>query len=566
LSSDTLDQLLDLLDESKRRFDPQGSAQTSKGLAQIQRRRFTDAETLIRFHEILLFIRAYPQNARILRLVEKILSSFVKRVHALSEMEADLSPLDDVEVSGIAGTWIEETFTYSIARWLDKKYPTKLSIDWEAPHDEYRLAATLPRLLPLLEEDALVEANVPYIKWISTAKGRQPRDLSWILAGFERLQLSEKEKAELYESLKLLVWWELGNSRATRTMMKRPTRNVFYHTGPLLRRSDVSLEREFASAPIELTRLSRSQGEAILDLARETSSVRYRELYGFTHGDASRVLRADIGRGVEVFITGVPPERRLPLRAYHAGPVFKNGVPVCYVECLSFFERIEVGFNVYYTFREGESAWIYARVLKIFRQLLKVSVFSIDPYQLGYENEEGIESGAFWFYRKLGFRPTVPRLTELMRTEELRLATRPGYRTPPRILRQLAQGHMLLEIPPADRGRWDNFQIRNVALAVQRKMARRFKGEAEKIRQASVESVARALNVNRMDLKQAERAAFADHALVLALIPDLSSWSRDEKQAVVEIIRAKAGADEARYVRLLVGHPRLRDEVIRIGS
>ena len=30
--------------------------------------------------------------------------------------------------------------------------------------------------------------------------------------------------------------------------------------------------------------------------------------------------------------------------------------------------------------------------------------FSIEPYQLGRDNDEGIESGAWWFYRKLGFR------------------------------------------------------------------------------------------------------------------------------------------------------------------
>ena len=86
------------------------------------------------------------------------------------------------------------------------------------------------------------------------------------------------------------------------------------------------------------------------------------------------------------------------------------------------------------------------------------------------------------------------------------------------------------------------------------------------MRQASVESVARALGKETGGLKEAERKAFGDLSLVLALIPDLSSWSRDEKRAVVEIIRAKAGVDESRYVRLLIGHQRLRDEVIRIGS
>jgi hypothetical protein len=115
---------------------------------------------------------------------------------------------------------------------------------------------------------------------------------------------------------------------------------------------------------------------------------------------------------------GVPPEWRLPLRAYHAGMFFKNGVPAGYVEVLSFFERAEVGFNLYYTFREGESAWLYARLLRLFHQILGVRCFSVDPYQIGLENDEALDSGAFWFYRKLGFRPLDAAAAHLVAREE----------------------------------------------------------------------------------------------------------------------------------------------------
>jgi hypothetical protein len=57
---------------------------------------------------------------------------------------------------------------------------------------------------------------------------------------------------------------------------------------------------------------------------------------------------------VQIFVFGVPPEWRLPLRAYHSALFFKKGVPIGYVEVLSLFERAELGFNLYYTFREGE--------------------------------------------------------------------------------------------------------------------------------------------------------------------------------------------------------------------
>ena len=566
MPANTLDALLDRLDETKRRFDAQGRAQALKLLAQLDRRRFADADSLIRFHEILLFMRAYPQAPRVLRSVEKILDSFGRRVALLEEMGADLAPLEYAEVSGIAGTFVEDTFGYDITRWLIQRHASRVSIDWDLHMDEYRLGATWPRFLPLLEEDAFVEANVPYTEWLGAARGgHRGNELAWLIERVERSDLSPRERAELYESLKLPVRWELNDSRATRTRMKRAARKIFYHNAPLIARRDVSLAGEFASPPIPWKKLSRAAGESILNLARETSTVRYRELYGFTHGDAGRVLGASIGRGVEVFVVGVPAERRLPLRAYHAGMIFKNGVPICYVEGLSLFERMEIGFNLYYTFREGESAWIYARVLKLFRELLGVTAFSVDPYQVGHENEEGIESGAFWFYRKLGFRPVVPRVVKILEAEERKLAARPTYRTPARTLRSLAEGHMLLETARGG-GSWDRFRVRNVGLAVQRRMAEEFGGDAGRIRRASAARVERALGVRTAAWSEKERRAFGELALVLALIPDLARWSEDEKRALAAIARARAGADESRYLRLLQRHPRLRDAVIKIGS
>ena len=204
----------------------------------------------------------------------------------------------------------------------------------------------------------------------------------------------------------------------------------------------------------------------MLDFARETSAMRYRELHGFTYGDPAHVVRAEVGRGVEVFVSGVPPEHRLPLRAYHAGMFFKNGVPIGYIECLTLFERMEVGFNLYYTFREGETAWLYARLLRLFHQLVPVTCFSVDPYQVGAHNEEAIDSGAFWFYRKLGFRPANPQVAQLLQAEESKLRSNPAYRTPARALRRLANGPMIYEIPGSRIGDWDRFETRRAAMAL----------------------------------------------------------------------------------------------------
>ena len=57
------DQLLDRLEEHKRSFDAPHRAELPRLLRRIARRRFTTAAQLIRLHETLLFLRAYPVSA-----------------------------------------------------------------------------------------------------------------------------------------------------------------------------------------------------------------------------------------------------------------------------------------------------------------------------------------------------------------------------------------------------------------------------------------------------------------------------------------------------------------------
>ena len=561
-----LDHLLSQLEESKRHFGEDHGARTERLLALLGKRRFRDVYSLIRFHEALLFIRSHPQSKAAFRSAEELLSMFAQRVDLLRNSLVDLTPMDYIEYSGIAGTVISGAFSYDINRHLVSRYSSRADVDWSYQKHE-RLGSTLPRFLPLLYEDSLVEANIPYLTWLNAARGGKKRgDLEWLVRRFERLEISARQKAELFDSLEVHIQWDLGNSRASRTLNKRRNRQVFYHTGPLIRRGEVSLDKEFQSPPIELTRLSTKQGQAMQDMLRDATTVRYRELYGITHGDPNNVVRADVGRGVEIFLWGLPPERRLPLRAYHAGFTLKNGVPINYIEGISICERMEIGFNTFYTFREGESAWVYATVLRLLHQIVGVTCISIDPYQIGFHNEEAIDSGAFWFYRKLGFRPTRPELAGLMEAQEKRIAIDPKYQTAARVLRRLSVGNMVYGAPDSSPGDWDRFSIRNIGLAVQRRMAREFDGDAEKIRSESIYEAARALRMTPRGLNEPERRAFNDLALVLALIPDLSQWSESEKRKVVQVVRAKAGSDEARYARLLQNHAKLRAAIITLGE
>jgi hypothetical protein len=81
-------QLIDRLDELKNQFTPRTAQRILRLLHQLSHKKISDPDSLVRYHEILLFLRAYPQNATIVRAVENELRAFANRV-----VNVDLAPL-----------------------------------------------------------------------------------------------------------------------------------------------------------------------------------------------------------------------------------------------------------------------------------------------------------------------------------------------------------------------------------------------------------------------------------------------------------------------------------------
>jgi len=596
MSANSLTRRLSDLEAARYRFGPTEAAHVLKLLSMLDVAHFPDPPSLIRFHEALMFLRAFPQNPSVLRKTESLLNHFWKKVDALRRSGADMDAFDPLEVSGIAGTTMEDTLSFDVARWLVRRLPGQVEIAWENYDPGRELGTTGPRFMPLLEDDAYVEADTPWRRWLETAAGKKDSDPAWPLATwlvqrFADLPLPPIEKAELYESLRVPLRWDLGSSRVSRTrnflspsrtLSSRATRkersdrgesrdlaflapqSVFYHDGPLISRSEVSLARELAKRPPTFTKLSRRQGEAVIDTIREVMLVRYRELYGTTLGDPSSVVRADVGRGITIHLWNLPAERRLPLRSYVAGLTLKNGVPINYIEAIGLCEWMEVGFNTFYTFRGGEAGWIYAQVLRCLCHLMGTTCVSVYPYQLGHDNEEAIESGAFWFYRKLGFRPGRADLRRLVERAEQKIVTDRNYRTPPRTLKRLAAGHVFYELPGSEVTAWDKFSTRNIGLRVNRRLARNFGGDAGRMRAYAKRALERILGVRTRSWTPLEKVAFENFAVVLELV-NLRAWARKEKEDLLEIIRAKAKPDEMLYLHLTQQHDRLREALLRIG-
>jgi hypothetical protein len=439
---------LERLEAQKRSFGAGQSAEVLRLIDRLEPRRILNPTDLARYHEALLFYRSYPASRAVVEATEAALARTADRVARLKDPTA----LEEPELSGIAGCTITAVFSAGVVRQLRARYPNLVTLATDAWDEPRRLAHVLPSLAPEYIDDGAVESDVPFCDWLNAA------------GGFPRLL----EHEQLFDQLEAPVTFDYGATPASRTAMRMRNGPEFYHDTPLIPRRDVSLDRIEAAPPIPLRVLAPGAARRVIAAAIESSAVRYRELHGFTYGDPASVREYRVGRGVVFYLWDVVPRKRLPLRAYQALTMWKNGVPIGYFEGLSICDRMEAGFNLYYTFRDGETAWLYSRLLTVMHQAAGVRYFWLHPYQIGHDNEEAIASGAFWFYRKLGFRSVDPSIRALTAKEERTLARDPAHRTPPATLRKLVMRPMIYSLPSADPTAWDNFEARTVTLAAAR--------------------------------------------------------------------------------------------------
>ncbi len=126
---------------------------------------------------------------------------------------------------------------------------------------------------------------------------------------------------------------------------------------------------------------------------------------------------------------------------------------------------------------------------------------------------------------------------------------------------------MLYEMQPSGGAlSWATFSTRNLGLRINRRMAEHFEGDSGKLRASSLASSTRSLRINPSRWTALQQQSLENWSLVLALIPDLALWSPSEKHQLIEIIRSKSSSNEMRYLRQTQQHPRLRSELLRLGS
>ena len=212
--------LIDELSRLKVRFDGTGHAAREK-LALLSRLRnapITRRGLLRSYHDLLLFLRAFPDNQQILDESERQLAAFPALVAAYkaASRDADAATLMD---SGIVGTPVSNVFTYRFVSTIARLYPGRLEIDWDE-YDESETADLAPVLAAVAswhENDAIEADDFDVKAWLRLSRARgDATSLDALLRLLSTSGLSRELQRTLYESANVPVRWTLAAVRRPR--------------------------------------------------------------------------------------------------------------------------------------------------------------------------------------------------------------------------------------------------------------------------------------------------------------------------------------------------------------
>lgn len=539
--------VLAALERARDVYSPGSALRKLQLLRLLARASLRSARQVERLHEALCFLRAYPDDARVLAQVEAMLARFDRR----ADLRAHRAALAH---TGIAGTDTGYPFFHPTAVWLARRWPALLRLDRSDALAGDNIARALPILVTALEAAALRELALPGYEAIDRLRGRTP-DAVFLIERIAAMPGDSFTREAFYDDINPSCTLAAGADTPARTREKFASARIAWQTAPL-RRGRPDLRGEIARAPRALRRLSPSDGQAVIELGRGTMVARQRDLDAFAYGNAGDAWLVDDGDGYSFALNGVEPERRAPLAAIYGGLILRSGVPVGYLQADLVGRSAALSFNTFETFRGGESAYLFARMLVMLHHVFGATSFTLDPYQLGHGNDEGIASGAWWFYFKLGFRPRAADARRIAQAELARIARDPRHRSGEATLQQLARRHLYFELDPARPLPLP--PLARIGPAGAKLLDARAGADRERALRECSRMALRLCGLKSLaGFTADERRAWERAAPLVLLLPGFERWPAGERRAAARALRAKGGRSEREFVRQLVAHQRL---------
>lgn len=553
-----IDRLLKELEDKRSTCGRDATPRKLTLITSLGRARLTRPGHLLRLHETLCFIRAYPDSPPVLRAAESVLRRFEQR----PDFRRHRAALAD---TGIAGTDLNFRFYWLTASWAAGRWPDSLEIDWDEFEQADKLEDVLHLLATYTETPALDTFALPVREWIGQLKGPRETDAYFVIRRFQRMRVEPGVREQMYDAIDIPMILRPGKSTPARTRERWRPGPIVYRKHPLdTTRPD--LRKVIAGARMTVRPVGRREGRQLIELANECMVPRHRDLLAFLHADERDVRMVDFGDGLAFACMGVRPERRLMLEAVYAFLTLNNGVPIGYVLNSAFFNSAEVAYNVFETFRGGEAARNYGRLLAMVHHLFGADSFAVDPYQLGHDNAEGQASGAWWFYYKLGFRPRDAHVKKLVREELAAMKRNPKHRTTPQRLNEMAAAYMFLQLRAERTDVLGEISLGNIGMRASTLLAWRGGSDREGALAHCADEAAHLLGVRtRRGWSTGQREAWTRWSPLALALPGVKRWSSADRRALAAVMRAKGSRRESDYVRLFDQHTRLRSALLQMA-
>ncbi len=537
------------LERIARRYGPRLPARKLALLAVLADAQFASPSQLRRLHEILCFMDAYPDNRRVRAYVRRMLREFSRRPELRRYRHA-------LAGSGIAGTDTPYRFFSPTAHWIAQHWSGALVLDRSDEEAVREILAALPALLDSAQAEWFISQHAKDLAPLDRLIPHGMTDADFIIGLIAGMPGDDFSREAFGDRLDLSYVLRSGPGTPERTTARFDRADIhFQDTG--LRAGYPDLRVEAKRGPRNVQTLRGNDARAVIRLARISMITRERDVAGFQFANPGDVLLVDDGLGLAFAMMGMTPARRATLPATYTALTLKNGVPIGYVQAEVLGRHGALSFNTFEAFRGAEAAWIIARFIAAANHLFGCTIFSVEPYQLGAGNDEGIDSGAWWFYHRLGFRPHAGQARRIAARELARRTANVRYRSPPRTLRALARWHLFYSLDP---GRKAQLPRSHHWLEAATDAARRYRQpDPQARRDATVVDALARLSSKAPPLTAPQRAMLARWALLVLALTAKGRWSGADRKRLLRIILAKAARSERGFQQQLLRLARLRE-------
>jgi hypothetical protein len=525
---------------------------------------------LKRQHHQGCFARAFPRSLCERDEAHQQLLGFAAKLGNLSKKQS--ASLDE---SGIVGTRIHYCFSYEVARWLAKSSPGAVTIDWPELLDSEPLDDLLRQVLQPSEDEWFDSGYADTKEWVELASAAfSGTDFDWLMAQMGRNH-SESIWRQFYDAAEVPLVWDLSNSRYSISRNVFPAKSVVTREKGMRPRPG-NTRREIKRPLATIPKLTKRDGARMINVAMASLAARHRETYHFNFANPDEVYLADVGEGVAVAVFGLLSAHRFPLECTMGYLVLSNGVPIGYGGASLLFKQVNTGINVFDDYRGSEAAYLWVQVMRVYHSLVGCNRFVANSYQLGHDNSEALQSGAFWFYYHLGYRPVRQELRKLAAGEMDKRRRNNSYLSGRKILKKLANGDMHLTLPGSRQSEFfDEAWLPTLSKLATREIGRIGARTRQQSIKSLTEKVARDIRIRSMAswTRNEIRSLNAIAPFISACDP--SSWSESTKRTARKTLRAKGGRYELNFARLICSDSQLlaycraacqREEGLRVSA